>query len=150
MARRPRARNKGETPALEMTPMIDVVFQLLIFFIVCVKQEDILARLIADRPAPNNTPPPDDFKPPEFIDIEISRDAIIFMRRAVAADLRPLLSGRDVNYSKLDQMLEQQARFDATATVTIRATLDSNHGALMQVLNLCRKHKLSPPNIFSM
>jgi biopolymer transport protein ExbD len=41
-----RKRNKGETPKLDMTPMIDVVFQLLIFFVVTLKQEDILQ---ADR-----------------------------------------------------------------------------------------------------
>jgi biopolymer transport protein ExbD len=36
-----------------MTPMIDVVFQLLIFFVVTLKQEDILSKLSAARPAPD-------------------------------------------------------------------------------------------------
>jgi biopolymer transport protein ExbD len=35
-----RKRNKGESPKLDMTPMIDVVFQLLIFFVVTLKQEE--------------------------------------------------------------------------------------------------------------
>ena len=48
-----RKVNKGESPKLDMTPMIDVVFQLLIFFVVTLKQEDILAKLSAARPAPN-------------------------------------------------------------------------------------------------
>ena len=34
-----RKQNKGESPKLDMTPMIDVVFQLLIFFVVTLKQD---------------------------------------------------------------------------------------------------------------
>ena len=52
-----RKQNKGESPKLDMTPMIDVVFQLLIFFVVTLKQEDILSKLSAARPAPNPKPP---------------------------------------------------------------------------------------------
>ena len=33
-----------------MTPMIDVVFQLLIFFIVTLRQDDLFSRLTAARP----------------------------------------------------------------------------------------------------
>ena len=39
------ARTNQERPALDMTAMIDCVFQLLIFFIVTLKQDDILANL---------------------------------------------------------------------------------------------------------
>ena len=34
MKKQKKQRNKGDEATLEMTPMIDVVFQLLIFFIV--------------------------------------------------------------------------------------------------------------------
>ena len=34
--------NSGDGAALDMTPMIDVVFQLIIFFVVTMRQEDIL------------------------------------------------------------------------------------------------------------
>ena len=40
-----KVKKTREDPKLEMTPMIDVVFQLLIFFIVTLQQEDILAHL---------------------------------------------------------------------------------------------------------
>ena len=49
------ARKKQEDPKAEMTPMIDVVFQLMIFFIVTIKQEDIFSKLNANRPAPNSS-----------------------------------------------------------------------------------------------
>lgn len=49
-------RGRRDVSRLEMTPMIDVVFQLLIFFLVTLRQEDILAQLQAMRPSP----PPDE------------------------------------------------------------------------------------------
>jgi len=145
MAIRERKRKKGENPALEMTPMIDVVFQLLIFFIVATKQEDILARLNASRPAPNSERPPTDVEP-SFIDIEISKNVIIYMKQQMGANL--MLA--NPNYDTLDKGLEQQARLSKNATVIIRCTADSPHGALVQVLDLCAKHGLTNLNIFSM
>ncbi len=52
---RKRKRAPADAAQLEMTPMIDVVFQLLIFFIVTLKQEDILSHLDVSRPAPDQT-----------------------------------------------------------------------------------------------
>ena len=43
------ARKPQENPALDMTPMIDVVFELIIFFVVTIKQEDLFTRLNANR-----------------------------------------------------------------------------------------------------
>ena len=82
----------------------------------------------------------------EFVDIEITKDAIIYNKRAVAADLRK----EPVNYEKLDQFLTNQADIDVNATIIIRCSPDSSHGVLMRVLTLCNKHKLSSPNVFSM
>ena len=146
-----RIRNKGENPALEMTPMIDVVFQLLIFFIVTMKQEDILARLFANRPAPspltNEIP-----ITPDFLDIEISQHAVLFMRNSVGADLTRPVRGGDIpvyNFAPLDKLLGEQARFGTDTTVTLRCTLDSSHGVLMEVLDLLAKHGFKKLNIFS-
>jgi len=144
MAIRKRARNQGENPTLEMTPMIDVVFQLLIFFIVTMKQEDILARLHANRPAP--TTDQSQVDPTfEFIDIEISKQAVLFMKNTLAANLMVA----NPNFDVLDKGLAQQARFNKDATVTIRCTLDSNHGVLMHILDLLAKHGFKKLNIFS-
>ena len=46
------ARKPQDNPQLDMTPMIDVVFELIIFFVVTIKQEDIFSKLNANRPAP--------------------------------------------------------------------------------------------------
>ena len=43
------ARKPQENPQLDMTPMIDVVFELIIFFVVTIQQEDIFSKLNANR-----------------------------------------------------------------------------------------------------
>ena len=42
-----------------MTPMIDVVFQLLIYFIVTIKPIDVVTNLDVFRPAPDKSAPKD-------------------------------------------------------------------------------------------
>jgi len=143
-----RPRGTGGNPTLEMTPMIDVVFQLLIFFIVTMKQEDILARLHANRPAGDK----EQSDVINFLDIEISQHAVLFMRNSVGADLTRPIRGGDIpvhNFAPLDKLLSEQARFGTDATVTIRCTLDSSHGVLMEVLDLLAKHGFKNLNIFS-
>ena len=142
MANRSRDRAAEGKPALEMTPMIDVVFQLLIFFIVCVKHEDVLARLSADRPAHSvqETEPGHN-----FLDIEISRHAVLFMRHDPVVNLQNAVP----SYDRLDQLLAKQARFGVDTPVTIRATADSSHGVFMRVLDFCRKHGFQNLNILT-
>ena len=53
--RRERKREAGAR--LEMTPMIDVVFLLLVFFVVTVQPKELLAKLEVSRPAaPTQSP----------------------------------------------------------------------------------------------
>ena len=63
-------RKEQDDPKLDMTPMIDVVFQLMIFFVVTLKQEDIYSMLLANAPAPNSSSTPDETAPePVKIDV---------------------------------------------------------------------------------
>ena len=75
MAKKSR-RKPGDNVALEMTPMIDVVFQLLIFFIVTLKQEDIMANLEALRPAPDSSSSVEEKEDP--IQILIGKEGLSF------------------------------------------------------------------------
>ena len=75
-----KQRKQGDNPALEMTPMIDVVFQLLIFFIVTLKQEDIFARLEVCRPAPDPNAKKEE-QPEDLLNIQIYNMTIIFFSR---------------------------------------------------------------------
>ena len=126
--------NAGEAKA-EMTPMIDVVFQLLIFFVVTLHQEDILSRLMASRPAPDKKADPE--QQPDLINIEIFRGGFI-------------VKGRVVSLEELDRQMRNYAAMSTTANVLLRCTRDSPHQYLVQALDICAKHQMTNLSIFSM
>ncbi len=130
-----RARLTDENPKLEMTPMIDVVFQLLIFFVVTLKQEDILSRLMAARPAPDPNAVPEN--QPELINIVIHKRGFVF-------------KGRPVDLVGLDRQIERYSKLSKTANVLVRCTLDSPHAYLVQALDICSKYGMQNLSIFSM
>lgn len=129
-----RKRIKGEAAALEMTPMIDVVFQLMIFFIVTLKQEDILAHLDVSRPKGQ---PPDKREEISLLTVLVYKDGFI-------------LQGQRVSREELDRQLTRLASFDPDVSVIIKCTLDSPHAYLMQLLDICAKAKLTKLSVFSM
>ena len=121
---------------VEMTPMIDVVFQLLIFFVVTLKQEDILSRFSAARPARDadiDRVDPD----LNLIDITIHKGGFIFKQTPVTIE-------------GLDKQIGRYSRMSKTATVVIRCTKDSPQSNLIKVLDVCSKHQMKNLSIFSM
>lgn len=131
-----RTRKKGDTPALEMTPMIDVVFQLLIFFIVTLKKEDILSHLDINRPAPDPNAKKEE-QPEDLLNILVFKDGFV-------------LNGKNVTKPTLDKALTKLASFSRNISVIIRCTGDSPHMYLMEVLDICARVRLSNLNVFSM
>lgn len=129
-----RRENKGESPKLDMTPMIDVVFQLLIFFVVTLKQEDILSKLTAARPAADKNAQPD--KQPEMINIIVAPQGFVF-------------NGRPVRLTELDRQIERISGFSKKSMVLIKCTADSPHAFLVQALDVCNKHGMVNLSIFS-
>jgi biopolymer transport protein ExbD len=131
-----RKENKGETPKLDMTPMIDVVFQLLIFFVVTLKQEDILSKLTAARPAPNTDERVKD-QQQELINVVVAPQGFIF-------------NGRPMRLQELEKSIERLSGYSKTAMVVIKCTADSPHGLLVQVLDTCNRYGMTNLSIFSM
>ena len=129
------ASRSSEEPKVEMTPMIDVVFQLLIFFVVTLKQEDILAKLMASRPAPDPNAKPD--QQPDLIDITVHKHGFIF-------------KGKPVSLEGLDRTIERYSRGSKNANVIIRCTSDSKQRYLVQAMDICSKYKMKNLSIFSM
>ena len=124
----------GEAKA-EMTPMIDVVFQLLIFFVVTLKQEDILSRLMASRPAPDKNAKPE--TQPDLINIEINKFGFVF-------------KGTKVSLEGLDSRIQRASKMSKTANVLLRCTSDSPHEFLVEALDVCAKYQMTNLSIFSM
>ena len=129
------ARKPQENPKAEMTPMIDVVFQLMIFFVVTIKQEDIYSKLNANRPAPNQSSSSESND--TQIKIDIGYSGIIF-------------NGRGVRMSELRSNLKQLSATSKNATVLIRCTMESPHGRLVDVLDACNQYGMRNLSIFSL
>lgn len=133
-----KSRNRGEAAKLEMTPMIDVVFQLLIFFIVTLKQRDILSYLNISRPAPQTDTT---IKPIEMLTIQIGKDGWVLNGRPI--------TGR-AQLATLDRQLTHLASFSRDVSVIIKCTDDSPHALLIQTLNICTREGMSNLSVFSL
>lgn len=140
MARERKQRNKGDAAKLEMTPMIDVVFQLLIFFIVTLKEQDILANLNVARPAPDPTRTPEE-RVDDLLTIEIGRDGWVLNGRPY--------TGR-AGLDQLDRQLTRLASFSRSTSVIIKCTADSPHSFLIRVLNVLAREGMTNISVFSL
>jgi biopolymer transport protein ExbD len=116
-----------------MTPMIDVVFQLLIFFVVTLKQEDILSHLDVTRPS---APVADKQPDVELLQIMVHRTGFA-------------LNGTPVGIRELDRQLTRISTFSQSVSVVIKCTGDSQHLYLVQLLDVCSKAGLKNLNLFS-
>ena len=134
------ALKQQENPKLEMTPMIDVVFELLIFFVVTIKQEDIFSKLNANRPAPSTGSSSSESDTTVTIEIGRGRDAngvIVYNRR-------------EVRRQELDQNLREVARTSKKTPIIVKCTEDSPHKALVDVLDICYRNELFSVSIFTL
>ncbi len=134
MMRRSRKREE-ESTELPMTPMIDVVFQLLIYFIVTTVPRDVIANLDVFRPSPEEQRK-EEVTPPKVIRIEVLPDGY-------------LINDTAMGLPDLDRLLARLASFDTTQSVLIMSSVDAPHGSLVTVLNLCAKNKLTNLSVLS-
>lgn len=134
--RRTRKRMESEVSDIPMTPMIDVVFQLLIYFLVTIQPEDIISHLDVFRPSPESKREEMD-TPPKMIRITIFTDGYT-------------INDRPVDLANLDKLLYKLASFDRNQTILIMCTATSPHGRLVRVLDLCAKSKLNNLSVVSM
>ena len=125
----------GDKVSLEMTPMIDVVFQLLIFFIVTLKQDDIFAQLEALRPQPDSRPTPDNPREPTTI---------------LIGEYGLYYNGNIVSETQLKNNMIRIARQSTDTSVVIKCDGKSPHGLLVRALDICNDVGLRKLSVFSM
>ena len=135
------ARKPQDNPQLDMTPMIDVVFELIIFFVVTIKSEDMFSRLNANRPAPS---------PPSQTQPDSDPPVTIQIGRGRNADGVIAYNGREVKRKELDANLHEVSRMSKKTPIIVRATGDSQHKALVDVLDICYRNELFSVSIFTM
>ena len=130
-----------------MTPMIDVVFELIIFFVVTIHQDDIFSRLNVNRPAPSPPSAAEKQEEDNSVTIEIGRNRYDGNGRAEGVIL---YNKREVKRSELDQHLRDTARTRKSTPIIIKCADDSPHKALVDVLDICYKNELYSVSVFSM
>ena len=121
MARRKAA--EGEDVVLGLTPLIDVVLLLLIFYIVTTAFVDREIEL--QLPESQASSIPDERKK---LTIELGRNGAL------------ALNGQLTTIKALDRAIEREARADMIRSVEIRADKMVIHGRVIEVLGIVKKH----------
>lgn len=116
-----------------MTPMIDVVFQLLIYFLVTFSTSDVLGYLEVSRPLSERSGK------------ESSGDVI---RLAVQRG-GYTINDRKVSIAEMGALLSRLASVSTDQSVLVRCEDRSLHGNLIAVLDLCAEHELTKISVLS-
>ena len=119
------ARKEQENPQLDMTPMIDVVFELIIFFVVTLTQanaKDETVRLEDGKHGIELTP---DELPPTHLIVDIARTGRISM-----CDVT-------ITPAELGRRVKERMRKYGEFPVMIRADYRTKHKAVADVMNAC-------------
>ncbi len=116
-------KNRDEEANLSMTPLIDVVLLLLIFYVVTSSFVDREIQL--ELPESEASAIPDEKK--KFT-VEIGQDGAI------------ALNGKATTIELLDRTIEVAAAADDIQSVEIRADRNVTHGRVVQVLGIIKKH----------
>ena len=119
-----------EDPGVEinLTPVIDMVFLLLIFFLVATKFADI-ERDVRVRPPSSRHARPITAIPEEIV-INVAADGVI------------LVAGRTRTLDEIDGLLKAAARANPHQSVVIRGDRASALQHAVGVLDLCEKHNV--------
>ena len=111
---------------LELTSLIDVVFLLLIFFMISTTFAKIITKLDIQLPRARAVVPQD------------KEDTII----EIAADERLALNGKEVTIDELDEKLSEIGRKNPDQIVVIKADHMVNYGRVIKVMGICKDNNL--------
>jgi biopolymer transport protein ExbD len=124
-----RDPDQAEEMTLNLTPLIDVVFQLLVFFMVATTFLDPERELEIELPEASHSAEPGEA--PREVVINVARDGTLY------------LGGAAVDRATLDAALKQAAASDPSTPVTIRGDRLSHHEAVVGVMDACGAAGLS-------
>jgi len=113
-----------------MTPMIDVVFQLLVFFVLTFEIPDRLSRMDVYRPAGLGTPGPG------ALNIGVHEEGFT-------------LNGQGINGEDLERTFNRLADLNPSQNIIVVATGRSKHSQLVGVLDLLGKAGLESVSLLS-
>ena len=120
------SKSRNEDVSLDMTPMIDVVFQLIIFFVVTLKMSDDKDTTIKLADGKNGIVLTQEELPPSQLTIDVAKSGRVSLS----------------NITLTDQMLaqkitERKKRYGAEFPCMIRADKFTKHKDIARVMNIC-------------
>ena len=126
-----KAQKSGERVAMEMTPLIDAVFLLLIFFLVATtfhqaEREMQIALPIAKAAGPIST---------------ALREVVI----NVDAEGKIIVSGRQISTEDLNTMVTEAVVANPEQKVTVRGDRHAAYGMVVAVLDVCKHAGIQEP-----
>ena len=128
MARRKPTADGGE---MNMTPMIDVVFQLIIFFVVTLKMSKEINRDIQLEDSIHGETITQENMPVQTIVIEVSRRTKIFPNGRIS------INNATLNESTLRGIITQRYKKFGAFPVLIRADWRAKHADVKRVMDVC-------------
>jgi len=120
-------RRRREEVTLNLPSLVDVVFLLLIFFMLTTTFSQVLTKL--------------DIKLPESRAVveQKKRDTII----EIAEDGRLALNGSLITLEDLDKKLAQIAKESPEETIIIKADKNVRYGRVIKVMGICKSYNLN-------
>lgn len=135
MKRRSYRRNSSsQEDKLQLAAMVDVVFLLLVFFVLTLQTEDILASLPVSKPGTEITPPPT--PPPPMLRIQVMPDGYY-------------ANNKKTTIESLEVALTKIASYSTTQDIIIICSMKSMHTRLVVLLDICAKAKLKNLHLLS-
>ena len=117
-----RSGRRGQL-VLELTPLVDVIFQLLIFFL-------LTATFVKNPNFEINLP-----KASSKLTTNVKKDLTV----VVTSDGRYKYESDEVEEDELEEIFETEFENNPTAIILIRADTDSKHGKVVEVMDLAKK-----------
>ena len=133
------ARRSQENPALDMTPMIDVVFELIIFFVVTLVEAQKKDETIELEDGKHGIVLTPEELPPQHMQIDIaSRDK----NGKKLPRGRISMGDREITPEEIGRRVRERMRRYGEFPVLIRADFDCRHEAVARVMNACTENGL--------
>ena len=125
------ARRSQDNPALDMTPMIDVVFELIIFFVVTLTEAQKKDETIELEDGKSGIVLTPEELPPTHMMIDIGQYGLGPKRGQV----RVSMGDRDITMAEISKRVKERKDRYGEFPVLIRADYATPHGAVASVMN---------------
>lgn len=119
-----------------MAPMIDVVFQLLIYFVLTYREDLPEAHLAVNLPAPNAAQQQNQIKP-KLLELQVHPGQV-------------MLQGSPRSLDMIRETLTYLAKLDAEQTVIVKVDMLARADELVRVLDLCKGAGFSKLNVVTL